>query len=474
MTDNLLLPLGVLLYVLLWAGTLGAFRPLSMERSGIYLLVTSLAAGLVYGAHPLFPAYEMVLLSLGKMLAESAYLALVLFLRSVRLPITRRSEVLGSCVVLGLSLLHLTLNMTLQGAWHFWIMALQLLTLYGWLTLEAYWLWRAKPGGMTQMLLILMVLHTCAEWMARGFMAYALLGGELASGAHWQQILNAWIYITFSFGYVVLTATASVLIDAFRSEKHKLEQVVQQVEVQLKEKETALQSMMVAQAERDEDPAVASLAHELKQPLTVIQLNAEYLASGKRLEPNEAEQILQSILRQNQRAAAIVQSVRSLFASKAAQHHQQRLPLSDWLNDWVQQRATQALDQFGVQLSVSAQPGVVVQVNPAQTEIVLKNLVDNAIEALQGQAQARVHVSLKVDNHMAVIDVMDNGPGVPREQLEKVFAMNYSTKPEGMGFGLWLSRRIAQTHGGQLVAVDSTSGAHMRLQLPLAHRTEPT
>jgi len=468
MTDNFFLLCGLLLYALLWASTLGTFRPLNMERSGVYLLVTSLAAGLVYGAHPLFPEQKLVLLSLGKMLAESAYLALVLFLRSVRLPLPRRTEVLGSGAVLGLTLLHLTLNMTLQGAWHFWIMALQLLALYAWLTLEAYWLWRAKPGGMTKMLLILMALHTTAEWIARGFMAYALLGGKGAGGAQWQHILNAWIYITFSFGYVVLTATASVLMDAFRADKLKLEQVVQQVEGRLKEKESALLSMLVANAERDNDPGVASLAHELKQPLTVIQLNAEYLASGQRLAPQEAEQILQAILRENQRAATIVQSVRSLFASKAAQQHQQRLPLSAWLTDWVRQRASVLRERAGVDLRLDAQAGLVVQVDAAQIEIVLKNLVDNAVEALAAQPQASVRITLRAENHMAVVDVQDNGPGVPREQLEKVFAMNYSTKPEGMGFGLWLSRHIAQTHGGQLVALESTQGAHMRLSLPLA------
>lgn len=468
MTDHFLLFCGVLLYALLWASTLGAFRPLSMERSGIYLLVTGLAAGLVYGAHPLFAAHKLVLLSLGKMLAESAYLALVLFLRSVRMPLSRRTEVLGSCAVLVLSLLHLTLNITLQGAWHFWVMALQLLALYVWLTLEAYWLWRAKPGGMTMMLLILMCLHTTAEWIARGFMAYALMGGAGAGGPEWTQILNAWIYITFSFGYVVLTATASVLIDAFRADKLKLEQVVQQVEGRLKEKESALLSMLVANAERDNDPGVASLAHELKQPLTVIQLNAEYLASGKRLEPQEAEQILQAILRENQRAATIVQSVRSLFASKAAQQHHQRLSLSVWLAEWVQQRAPLLRDRHGVELQLEVHADAVVQVDAAQIEMVLKNLVDNAAEALMGQPQGCIGITLGVQHHMAIVDVVDNGPGVPHDQLEKVFAMNYSTKPEGMGFGLWLSRHISQTHGGELVALDSTHGAHMRLSLPLA------
>lgn len=464
LTNNLTLTLGVLFYAVLWATTLGAFRPLNMERSGVYLLVTGLSAGLVYGAHQLFMRDELVMLSLGKMLAEATYLALVLFLRWVRLRLSRRSEVVGSWAVLVLALVHLTLNLTLQGAWHFWVMAVQLLTLFAWVALESYWLWRVQPSGMTKMLLVLVTLHLLAEFLARSSMAYALYAGLQGQ---WMAILKAWMYVTFSFGYVVLTATAGVLMEAFRSDKFRLETVVQQVEGRLQEKESALLSLLTTNAERTNDPSVASLAHELRQPLTAIQLNAEYLTSGKRVSPQEEAQILQAILRENQRAAAIVQSVRGLFASKTEQQHSV-LHLSSWLSDWVQARAPALLDKHGVVLKLHVHAGAAVEINPAQFEIVMQNLLNNAVEVLTGRAQGRIDITLQTLGNMAVIDVQDNGPGVPAGQLEKVFEMNYSTKPQGMGIGLWLSRHIAQTHGGQLVALDSAAGAHMRLSLPWA------
>lgn len=464
LTNNLTLTLGVLFYAVLWATTLGAFRPLNMERSGVYLLVTGLSAGLVYGAHQLFMRDELVMLSLGKMLAEATYLALVLFLRWVRLRLSRRSEVVGSWAVLVLALVHLTLNLTLQGAWHFWVMAVQLLTLFAWVALESYWLWRVQPSGMTKMLLVLVTLHLLAEFLARSSMAYALYAGLQGQ---WMAILKAWMYVTFSFGYVVLTATAGVLMEAFRSDKFRLETVVQQVEGRLQEKESALLSLLTTNAERTNDPSVASLAHELRQPLTAIQLNAEYLTSGKRVSPQEEAQILQAILRENQRAAAIVQSVRGLFASKTEQQHSV-LHLSSWLSDWVQARAPALLDKHGVVLKLHVHAGAAVEINPAQFEIVMQNLLNNAVEVLTGRAQGRIDITLQTLGNMAVIDVQDNGPGVPAGQLEKVFEMNYSTKPQGMGIRLWLSRHIAQTHGGQLVALDSAAGAHMRLSLPWA------
>lgn len=468
MTDGLTLTIGVLFYAVLWASTLGAFRPLSMERSGIYILVTGLGAGLVFGADRF--AYDgMALNALAKTLAESAYLALILFLRSVRLPLSRGQEVRGSVLVLLASMLHLTLNIVLTGFTLFGVMAVQIVLLFAWVLRESVLLWRAQPNGMTKMLVVLVALHLTFETVARGSMGYQIFIDPTGSGANWKETLDAWLWVTFSIGYVVLTATASVLMDAFRTDKFRLEQVVQQVEARLQEKETALLSLLATNAERSNDPSVASLAHELKQPLMAIQLNAEYLTSGKRVSQQEVEQILQAILRENQRAATIVQSVRSLFASKAAQQ-QSVLHLSSWLADWVNLRALALMEKYDVKLQLHVHAEAVVQINAAQLEIVLQNLLGNAVEALVGRAQGRIDITLKTENNMAVIDVIDNGPGLPKGQHERVFEMNYSTKPQGMGFGLWLSRHITQTHGGQLVAVDSETGAHMRLGLPLAHR----
>ncbi len=305
MTDGLTLTLGVLFYAVLWASTLGAFRPLSMERSGVYILVTGLGAGLVFGADRF--AYDgMALNALAKTLAESAYLALILFLRSVRLPLSRGQEVWGSVLVLLASMLHLTLNVTLTGFTLFAVMAVQIVLLFAWVLRESVLLWRAQPNGMTKMLVVLVALHLTFETVARGSMGYQIFIDPTGSGANWKETLDAWLWVTFSIGYVVLTATASVLMDAFRTDKFRLEQVVQQVEGRLRDKESALLSLLVSNAEREKDPAVASLAHELRQPLHSIQLNAEYLTSGKTLSRTEEAEILQAILRENRRAAELV------------------------------------------------------------------------------------------------------------------------------------------------------------------------
>ncbi len=465
MTDSLILTLGVLSYAVLWATTLGAFKPLSIERSGVYILVTGLGAGLVFGVSR-FVDDGSVFQALGLMLAESAYLALVLFLRSVRMELSRRSEIRGSIVVLVLTMVHLTLNMTLQGVWHYVVMATQILVLFSLALREAVLVYRNRPNGIAKMLVVLLTLHLVLEALGRAYMGYQFIVYPDGTGTEWLQARAAWIYITFSLGYVVLTATASVLMDAFRTDKFRLEQVVQQVEARLREKESSLLSMLITNALRDNDPTVASLAHELRQPLTAIQLNAEYLASGKRVSPQEEAQVLQAILRENQRAAAIVQNVRSLFAAKKPQE-KERLHLSRWITHWVHELAPALMEKSGVVLQVRVDAEPVVLINPAQLEIVLQNLVNNAVEAMAGRQNGRIDIVMDVGS-MALVDVIDNGPGVPPELEEKVFEMNYSTKPQGMGFGLWLCRHIAKSHGGYLETVPSSQGGHMRLTLPNA------
>jgi DNA-binding CsgD family transcriptional regulator len=230
MTDNLTLIVGVLFYAVLWSTTLGAFRPLSMERSGIYILVTGLGAGLLFSAHR-FVDEGLVLSSLGRMLGESAYAALILFLRSTRLSLPRKSEILGSVLILAVSMAHLGLNLTLTGGLQFVVMAVQVVCLVGWVTLEAYGLWRQQRTAMKTLLLILVSLHLAVELLGRSVIGfYALNQPEVLGQDIWQELITLWMWITFTIAYVVLAVTASVLMDAFRSDKFRLEQAVTSLE----------------------------------------------------------------------------------------------------------------------------------------------------------------------------------------------------------------------------------------------------
>ena len=137
------------------------------------------------------------------------------------------------------------------------------------------------------------------------------------------------------------------------------------------------------------------------------------------------------------------------------------------MSAWVQRQTQVLQQQFGVALRLRAQAGVRVRGNAVQLEMVLQNLINNAVEAMTGKEPGLIEVTLVAHGKLALLDVVDNGAGVPQELSEKMFEMNVSTKSQGMGLGLWLSRRIAQFHRGDLVLVPQPQGARMRLTLPM-------
>lgn len=105
-----------------------------------------------------------------------------------------------------------------------------------------------------------------------------------------------------------------------------------------------------------------------------------------------------------------------------------------------------------------------------QTTDILRNLFTNAVEALPSGG----HVTLRARDNGAVvlIEVVDNGPGIAKFRLGRIFDLFYSTKPEGTGFGLWSARRNALANGGELT-VQSRQGEGATFTLSLPRATEP-
>ena len=102
-------------------------------------------------------------------------------------------------------------------------------------------------------------------------------------------------------------------------------------------------------------------------------------------------------------------------------------------------------------------PSVAIHADAAQIEMVLLNLVKNAVESLEHTANPTVRIEAAPDGPHVIIRVSDNGPGIEPEALEQIFIPFYTTKKTGSGIGLSLSRQIMQLHGGQLT-VASTPG----------------
>ncbi len=121
----------------------------------------------------------------------------------------------------------------------------------------------------------------------------------------------------------------------------------------------------------------------------------------------------------------------------------------------------------GIRLTYDIQPdGLEISMDQDQIEMVLINLIKNAVEILEGQTNARIDIRSSLDQttQRATLEVSDNGPGIEPDKLEQIFIPFYTTKEDGTGVGLSLSRQILQLHGGVL-GVDSQLGNGAKFSL---------
>jgi signal transduction histidine kinase len=127
----------------------------------------------------------------------------------------------------------------------------------------------------------------------------------------------------------------------------------------------------------------------------------------------------------------------------------------------------------GVRFKVELDPGLdSIVADPGRLRQLLNNLLTNAVEALEGQADGLIAVSTRRatrgDGEVAEITVEDNGPGFQHDMIGQVFDPYVTTKAKGTGLGLAIVRKIVEEHGGHIEADNQASGgASVRVDLPL-------
>ncbi|OGX24594.1 MAG: hypothetical protein A2Y03_10260 [Omnitrophica WOR_2 bacterium GWF2_38_59] len=194
----------------------------------------------------------------------------------------------------------------------------------------------------------------------------------------------------------------------------------------------------------------ASLAHEISQPLTAT---LSYAQAVQRLfegrEP-ELQEILRHIIHDNQRAVAIVQQLRGIL--KKSEPKIKPLDINALVKatvDLVITDATLRKDVLKVELESNLP---FVYGDQIQMQQVLMNLISNSFDALKSRRGARsvlIRTSRK-DADTIVVEVMDSGCGISKENIPKLFSSFFTSKPDGLGMGLCISRSIVEAHGGRI------------------------
>jgi two-component system C4-dicarboxylate transport sensor histidine kinase DctB len=269
---------------------------------------------------------------------------------------------------------------------------------------------------------------------------------------------------------------------SLREARDRLEQRVEERTVDLRQEMAERRRMEQALRQtRDELTQAAKLAmlgqmsagisHEINQPLAAIR---SYTDNAKQyLQQDRCDDVAWNL----DQIAELIESMTQissqlkLFARKT---DGQRSPVS--LRNVIESSKRILLPQLsrtGTELRIAPLgQDVEVMADPVRLEQVLVNLIANAINAMEQQAERWVDINMETGSGRLRLTIRDNGPGISEEHLKRIFDPFFSTKASGLGLGLSISQHIVESMGGTLMARNSEQGgALFTLELPLAVNT---
>jgi two-component system nitrogen regulation sensor histidine kinase NtrY len=209
------------------------------------------------------------------------------------------------------------------------------------------------------------------------------------------------------------------------------------------------------------------LAHEIKNPLTPIQLCAERLQRHFSTAPPSARALVDEC------TETIVGEVESLKGLVDEFSQFARMPSPRTVATDLSRLISDTIALYNgifsaVRIEQRFDPGLpLVRLDPEQIRRVIINLVDNAVEAMERRGEIIVLTQLDAANAIVRVIVADDGPGIPAGEREKLFLPYYSTKRRGSGLGLAIVRRIIAEHGGNIEVGDNAPrGTRFTIELP--------
>lgn len=251
--------------------------------------------------------------------------------------------------------------------------------------------------------------------------------------------------------------------------KQKLEFLVMErtaeLQVEIAEREKTEQALRVTQNELIQAAKLAvlgemsaSISHELNNPLAAIRSFAE---NGKKFldkgQPERTSDNLTRISALTDRMAKISQQLKS-FARKSASEELVDAQIQPVVISALELMKTR-LRSNQIQLETSfPEQALKTRINPIQLEQVVINLVSNAIEALDSSSDKKIRIELTKHNKEIILRIEDSGSGISSDVSSKLFEPFYTTKQNGLGLGLSISRQIMQSMNGQLEISDSELG----------------
>jgi signal transduction histidine kinase/ABC-type uncharacterized transport system substrate-binding protein len=221
----------------------------------------------------------------------------------------------------------------------------------------------------------------------------------------------------------------------------------------------------------------ASIAHEINQPLGAILANAgaaEALLRRGVTDTDKLRTIVADIKHADLRASEVIRRVRALVTTRRVER--ELVDVNAAVRDVLAFLAGDT-ERRGVAVEAALASDLPpVLADRVQLQQAVVNLCVNALDAMANTAAEKRRLSVRTKsgaNRSVEIAVSDTGGGIPPDQLSRLFDSFFSTKPDGMGLGLSISRSIVEEHGGKLSAENRDGGAIFRIVLPAHFEGEP-
>jgi signal transduction histidine kinase len=220
---------------------------------------------------------------------------------------------------------------------------------------------------------------------------------------------------------------------------------------------------------------VASISQELAQPITVTTAHAKASLRWLKCDPPELAEVrkgTERIMEAGTLASEIINRLRSLY--KKAPPKRELVAVNGVIQEMAKMLGTEAR-RHGALIDTDLQDHLPMTVTDrVQLQQVLMNLMLNGIEAMKDEGGVLTLKSRMGEYGYIEISIKDNGPGLPTGKTDQMFDAFFTTKPQGSGMGLAISKSIVESHGGRIWAnCDSEGGATFHFTLPAVSAETP-
>jgi len=265
--------------------------------------------------------------------------------------------------------------------------------------------------------------------------------------------------------FVLCALAASWISTAKKKSEDALHEALDHLETRVSERTAELLKTQTELAHLSQvlsmGELTASIAHEINQPLTAVVTQGHACAEWLSADPPNLEKAkftVERIIQDGTRAGATISRVRALFKKEA--------PVKHWLdvNEVVHELTVFLREEAirrGILMQADLVPGLPkVKADRVQVQQVLLNLLMNGMDAMSDITDRRKELIIRarVEEGNVVVRVEDSGKGLDTQTAEKIFTPFFTTKPQGIGLGLSLSRSIVEAHEGRLWASTRPSG----------------